>query len=89
MQAPQIWKKQPASPDSKLNNVLLCTTNSGIVLGLVFFFSPLTNELIIFVSFAKKEQDSLKKELVISLCIKQYLDLRGKKHFFENELPSP
>ena len=88
MQAPQIWKKQPASPDSKLNNVLLCTTKSGIVLGLVFFF-PLTNELIIFVSFAKKEQDSLKKELVISLCIKQYLDLRGKKHFFENELPSP
>jgi hypothetical protein len=53
------------------------------VRGLVFFF-PLTNELIIFVSSAKKEQDSLKKELVTSLRIKQYLDLRGKKHFFEN-----
>jgi len=83
MQAPQIWKKHPASPDSKLNNVLLRTTKSGIVRGLVFF-SPLTNELIIFVSFAKKEQDSLKKELVTSLRTKQYLDLRGKKHFFEN-----
>jgi hypothetical protein len=78
MQAPQIWKKQPASPDSKLNNVLLCTTKSGIVLGLVFFFSPLTNELIIFVSFAKKEQIKFFKK-----------GIGGKEHFFENELPSP
>jgi hypothetical protein len=48
------------------------------VLGLVFFFFPLTNELIIFVSFAKKEQIKFFKK-----------GIGGKEHFFENELPSP